>query len=123
MQTGCKNSNHIRLLDQRLKSWKDGDLPFLISECRTRFGLQRPTVSVNQTSRSFLFEGKTKAALDVVSSGGHSRILNLDDVVDLDSTSSVVLDVLKSKHPPAQPLYMDCTLLNGKILHLLFLTL
>jgi len=111
-----KNSDHVRLLDQRLKLWKDGDLPSLMDECRTiqaRFGLQPSTLTDNRTSRSFaklMFEGKTKAALDVVSSHGRSSVLNLDHVVDPDSSNCVVRDVLRSKHPSAQPLYMDCLL-------------
>jgi len=62
-------------------------------------------VTDNQTSRSFaklMFEGKTKAALDVVSSRGRSSVLNLDQVVDTDFPACVVRDVLRSKHPPAQ---------------------
>jgi len=112
-----KNCDHIRLLDQRLKLWKEGDLPSLIDECRTiqsRFGLQPPNVSMDsETARLFaklMFEGKTKAALDVVSSRGRCSVLNLDQAVDPDSPSCVVRDVLKSKHPSAQPLYMECLL-------------
>jgi len=51
-----KNSDHVRLLDQHIKLWKDGDLPSLIDECKTiqsRFGLQPSTVTDNLTSRSF----------------------------------------------------------------------
>jgi len=59
-----------------------------------------------------MFEGKTKAALDVVSSHGRCSVVNLDHAVDPHSPSCVVRDVLKSKHPSAQPLYMECLLLG-----------
>ena len=115
-----KNSDHIRLLDQHLRSWKDRNLLSLIDEgkaIQSHFRLQYPAVSDNLISRSFaklMFEGKTKAALDLVSCRGHASVLHLDDAVNSTSTTRDVRDVLKTKHPPAQPLHIDCLLPGWK---------
>jgi len=52
-----------------------------------------------------MFEGKTKAALKLIT--GHKRggLLKLNDPVD---SNRVVRDVLLEKHPPAQPLFREC---------------
>ena len=57
-------------------------------------------------ARSFaklLFQGKTNAALQLLSEQGKGGVLRVDDLVDLgDHVQKPVLDILRSKHPHAQ---------------------
>ena len=61
---------------------------------------------------NFMFQGKIKAAMDLISKEGTGGILHLDDVID--GTNKTVLDVLKSKHPLAHSAtshsLVDCTI-------------
>ncbi len=55
-----------------------------------------------------MFQGKTNAALQLLSQQGTGGILRVDDMVDLgDNTQKPVLDILREKHPPAQPVSPD----------------
>ena len=55
-----------------------------------------------------MFEGKTSAALKLIT--GHQRgcLLQLNDQIDPSNPNCLVCDILKEKHPPAQPLSQDC---------------
>ena len=57
-----------------------------------------------------MFEGKTKAALRLVSGYQRGGVLNLDEIADSASPGHCVRDVLWAKHPPAQPLDPKCLL-------------
>ena len=51
-----------------------------------------------------MFQGKTNAALQLLSTQGKGGVLRADDVIDVgDHVRESVLDVLRSKHPHAQP--------------------
>ena len=51
-----------------------------------------------------MFQGKVNAALQLLSSQGKGRVLGVDDIIDQgDNAKKSVLDILKSKHPCAQP--------------------
>ena len=54
-----------------------------------------------------MFEGKTKAALQLLSSHAKGDVLHLNDIIPSSNSSSsspqTVLDSLISKHPPGQP--------------------
>ena len=55
-----------------------------------------------------MFQGKTNYAMQLLSQQGKGGILNVEDMVDSgDNTMKPVLDILKSKHPPAQPVSTD----------------
>ena len=61
-----------------------------------------------------MLKGNTKAALRLISEGRRGNILHLNDTIPSvnNNNSQSVLDILKSKHPPGQP--VDTTsLVNG----------
>ena len=55
-----------------------------------------------------MFEGKTSAAIKLLTGQKRGRLLQLTDIADPSNPSVLVHDVLKDKHPPAQPLWRDC---------------
>ena len=59
-----------------------------------------------------MFEGKTKAALQLLAGKGRGGVLNLDDDAVTDPLIHSVREVLRSKHPTAQPLHLNCLLPN-----------
>ena len=107
--------DHSSCLERRLQSWSEGDLKNLLLEGRTiQNRLPRPNTSKNgdahlaRTFSNLIFQGKTSAALQLLSQRGNGGVLHVDDPVDhSDSESQTVLDVLKSKHPQAQPASTD----------------
>ncbi len=109
-----KQQEHIACLEQRFKLWEDGDISELLSEGRTiqsRLPKHRTHQEKDQLSRSFanlMFQGKTHAALQLLSDKGKGRVLRLSDTISpKDSTPCTVKDVLRSKHPPGQPASLD----------------
>ena len=57
-----------------------------------------------RTFSNLMFEGKTKAALQLISDHGKGGVLHADDSIpSSDGVSLSVLDVLESKHPSGQP--------------------
>ena len=63
-----------------------------------------------QVARSFaslMFEGKTSAAIKLLTGYKCGGLLQLDAPVDSTKPSCLVRDVLIEKHPPAQPLLRD----------------
>ena len=51
-----------------------------------------------------MFQGKTSAALELLAQKGRGGILHAQDPIDASDPESLsVLDILKSKHPRAQP--------------------
>ncbi|XP_065918834.1 uncharacterized protein [Dysidea avara] len=111
-----KDKDHTLLLEQRLKQWKDGNLLELVTEggaIQGRLKSHLPKLSEAQLVRNFsklMFEGKTKAALRLVSGYQRGGVLNLDEIADSASPGHCVRDVLRAKHPPAQPLDPKCLL-------------
>ena len=60
------------------------------------------------TFSNLMLKGKTSAALDLFSQKGKGRVLHATDPSNPeDPASPSVLDVLKSKHPPARPTTVD----------------
>jgi len=110
-----KDRDHILLLEERMKLWTEGNLTDLVAEGRTiqsRLRHHPPKPSEAQIVRNFtklMFEGKTRAALQLVSGHHRGGVLNLSDVVD-PASNCCVRDVLRAKHPSAQPLYHNCLL-------------
>ena len=107
-----KTKDHISCLERRLKLWKDGEFANLVNEGKT---LQKrlpkhhlPSKQAEDNlARSFsnlMFEGKTKAALQLLYNRGKGGVLHLDDTVPSNNGgSTTVLEALKSKHPTSQP--------------------
>ena len=103
-------------LERRLNTWSKGDLIELMREGRTiQQRIPRPKSSQSMKSehlaRSFanlMFQGKTKAALRLLSDQNKGGLLHLDDLVD---GKGSVREVLTAKHPPSQPAHPD-TIIN-----------
>ena len=101
-----KSKEHTCCLEIRLRSWSLGDIEGLMNEGRTiqlHLPLSRPLnhTQEQRQARAFahlMFQGKVRAALRLVSDQCSSGVLNIDQEID----GTPVLDLLKSKHPPAQ---------------------
>ena len=111
-----KEKDHIRHLERRLTLWRDGNLDELVCEGRviqSRLRRKPSTKNETQITRSFtklMFEGNTRAALQLLSGRDRGRVLNLNDSVDPSNPRYLVRDALSDKHPPAQPLRQECIL-------------
>ena len=100
------NSQHSVCLERRMKTWQEGDLCDLLLEGRTiQQRIPKPTHESHSKhqecfARSFtslMFEGKTKAAIRLLTDDTKGGVLRLSDKVDSNHT---VRDVLSEKHPP-----------------------
>ena len=106
-----KPKEHSACLERRLLSWTEGDIDDLLLEERTiqnRLPTFRPSESSNaklaRTFSNLMFQGKTSAALELLAQKGRGGILHAQDPIDASDPESLsVLDILKSKHPRAQP--------------------
>ena len=82
-----------------MKLWGEGNISELVREGRAiqnRIPTRHPQGGVQQLARSFanlMFQGKTHAALHLLTDKGKGGVLHIHDTVK---------DVLKSKHPPGQ---------------------
>ena len=108
-----KAKDHITCLERCLEAWRQGDLNDLLREGRT---IQQciPTssqfVNDEQLARSFanlMFQGKTNAALRLLTDQGRGGVLHLDDHLDTSNGQRRVKGVLLDKHPSGQPLHPD----------------
>ena len=54
-----------------------------------------------------MFEGKTKAALRLLSEQSKGGVLHLDDPIETENGQRKVRDILLEKHPPCQPVHND----------------
>ena len=71
-------------------------------------------MSNERLARSFanlMFQGKTKAALRLLSEQSKGGVLHLDDPVETGKGQRKVRDILADKHPPGQPAHPD-TIIN-----------
>ena len=109
-----KAKEHTACLERRLKIWKEGNLNDLVLEGRAiqhRLPKSTSPAAKQNLSRSFanlMFAGKTKAALDLLSSAEKGGVLHLADPSDPNAPGSPsVRDVLNSKHPPGQRAYAE----------------
>ena len=55
-----------------------------------------------------MFEGNTRAALQLLIGQDHSGVLNLNDPADPSNPEFSFRDPLNAEHPPAQPLHPEC---------------
>ena len=106
-----KIKDHIACLENRLRTWKDGNLNELTLEGRTIQGrlskLNNPKANQNLSFSfaNFMFAGKTKAALDLLSRVENRGILHLyggDHSDPSDPISPSVRHTLINKHPQGQ---------------------
>ena len=108
-----KAKDHITCLERRLDTWQEGDLQELLREGRAiqqRIPKASQSSNDEKVSRSFanlMFQGKTKAALRLLSDQSKGGILSLDDPIDTDSGQRTVRDILSDKHPRGQPVHQD----------------
>ena len=59
-----------------------------------------------------MFKGKTKQALQLLSDRKRGKVLQLNQLINTNGSSTSVRDILKSKHPPSEDSIPD-TLLQG----------
>ena len=107
-----KPKDHSACLKRRLNAWYKGDINSLVLEGRSlQQRLPYPSKNDNKEKdtldRAFsrlMFQGKTNAALQLLSHKGRSSVLHVNDPTDAnDPDSKHVLDILKSKHPHGKP--------------------
>ena len=105
-----KAKEHNACLERRLNTWLGGDLSDLLLEGRT---IQRRIPKSDSgdcqkcLAHSFanlMFQGKTKAAIRLLTEETKGGVLRLGDHVDAHKT---VRDVLRDKHPSSQPAHPD----------------
>ena len=107
-----KTKDHVACLGRRLRAWKEGNLNELTLEGRTiqgRLSKSNKPMATQNLSRSFanfMFAGKTKAALDLLSHAENGGILHPSDPSDPNSPS--VRDTLINKHPQGQRAHPEC---------------
>ena len=130
--SSSKQKEHSACIARRLAIWKKGDIGSLLAECHTiqsRLSKLRPAGSQDQpnlehTFSKLMFQGKTNEALEVLSKQGRGEILCADDLVELgDRSGKTVLDILRSKHPTAEPAFPDALLegsANPPVVHPVF---
>ena len=87
-----------------------------VEHLRRRRCLRRKPSIKNETqiTRSFtklMFEGNTRAALQLLSAHDRGRVLNLNGSADPSNPGYLVHAALRDKHPPAQYLQQECILL------------
>jgi hypothetical protein len=98
-----KTREHV-CLERRMALWLDGDLNELFKEGKViQDHLNRNMSQTYQSGKSltksfvkFMFEGRTKAAVDLLSEHGRGSLLQLTDITNNGRT---VYDILKDKHP------------------------
>ena len=108
-----KGMNHSVCLEKRMLTWQKGNIRNLLEEGRalqSHLPKSYPSdrTNPNNLARTFsklMFQSKTNAALQLLSQQGMGGgIFRADDVVDLgENTQKTVMDIFRSKHPPAQP--------------------
>jgi len=111
-----KAKDHITCLERRLSTWLQGDLNELMREGRTiqqRIPKSSSSMKNAQLARSFanlMFQGKTKAALRLLSEQSKGGVLHLDDSIEAGNAERKVRDILADKHPIGQPAPPDAVI-------------
>ena len=79
-----KAKEHAECLERRLRIWKEGNLNDLVLEGRTiqsclpKFNSPTAKQNLSRSFANFMFAGKTKAALDLLSQAQKGGVLHLD---------------------------------------------
>ena len=102
-----KAKEHAACLARRLTLWRNDEISALMKECRhiqkklISSKKQRTTEDIARIFAKLVMEGKLSAALKFLDSANSGGILGL---------SEKVINDLKSKHPPAEPVADNCLL-------------
>ena len=114
-----KAKEHTQCLERRLKLWMEGALDDLVREGKSiqdrlpRCDSKREEEHLSRSFATLMFQGKTQAALQLLSNKGKGGLLRLGNTTDADDPYSLtVKEVLKEKHPPAAP-STPGSLING----------
>ena len=105
--------DYSKCLQRRLKLWRVADLTELVREGRMiqqRLPKTFSPVNKEKLSRqffNFMFQGKTKAALRLLTDKQRGKILHLDDPVDTGNGIRKVRDILVDKHPLSKSAHPD----------------
>ena len=108
--------DHVAHLSRRLRAWRSGDIEDLVREGRViQQHLQsrghRGDSQLASRFSKLMLEGKTKAALRLLTEEGRGQVLSLHALSDPNNPASdTVLDSLKAKHPSAQPCHAEALL-------------
>ena len=110
---GSKSRDHRECLTRRLSLWQSGDINNLMLEGRTiqhRNHFRRHTYHNNNNNNNaarlfskFMFQGKVKDALRLLSTKEKGSPLNIYSAVSSSNPDHTVLDELRTKHPTSQP--------------------
>ena len=109
--------SHSKRLEHRLDLWRQGDIDDLLHEARTiqeqlsdRASTTRQKTKPNEDRArqfaSMVHDGKVKSALRLLSEDSSGGVLHLEDRIGDNS----VLDLLRYKHPVAEPLHDDAVI-------------
>ena len=115
-----KATDHITCLKRRLQSWKNGDLDDLVREGLTiqqripAFSTAKHHERLARSFANLMFQGKTKAAIRLLSDCDKGGVLGLNDEVDTGCGPKKVRDILTDKHLPYRPASPDA-ILNDEI--------
>ncbi len=110
-----KSKEHTRLLERRMSLWREGRLSELLHEGRT-IQCRLRSSQLNNSNEYYvkkhfsklMWEGKVKAALQLLSDKPAKGLLSLDQTVPgSDGSVVTVLEALKSKHPSASPVHPE----------------
>ena len=111
-----KSREHCDCLERRMALWLGGDLNELVKEgrviqdrltrqhARNKSQISEFNQNISKSFTKLMFEGKTGAAISLLSEYGRSSLLHPSDVTD---NGRSIYDILKDKHPAAAPLNED----------------
>ena len=106
-----KSRDHVACLERRVRSCRAGGINDLVLEGRTiqqclhkRTPDLKDEQQLTQAFSKLMLEGKTKAALRLLTDQNKGGVLSLDTVIpSSNSGTQTVRDALLSKHSPSQP--------------------
>ena len=115
-----KPREHIACLSRRLDLWMDGKVTELLFEGRS---IQQRLLQLHNNPQrapnwvraftNLMFQGRTKAALRLLSDSDSNGVLQLNELVSSnDSDLLTVREVLELKHPPAQPRSLEASIVE-----------
>ena len=105
-----KTRDHVKLLSQRLDLWREGKLLDLLREgkiiqSKLQSSKRRSSEDVTRIFSKLMFQGKVSAALKFLDESSQNGVL---------PPSPEVIDLLKEKHPPAEPIQPE-SLMQGPL--------
>ena len=122
-----KSREHVICLfffERRLMTWKTGDIEGILHEGRTiqqrlpKYGsILRDEDHTALTFAKLMFQGKTRAALRLITEQCKGGVLRLDSTIpssNPDSEPLSVREILMSKHPASQPASAE-SIYNGGV--------